>query len=154
MVKDVTLAFCSIQWDFIRDIRAKFGIPNSAQSADIGQNPDGGISDFRIFSQSFINENCHNSRSSHDTDMKLGLVTKLDKRNTATSKKFDETSYRQVATSLSFFQFMTYLQPSGIRILDAWPIKLTLTLTTTFCLTKPENRTKNFLTQLPYNCFE
>ena len=115
MVKDVTLAFCSIQWVFIRDIRVKFGIRYSAQFVDIRQNPDGGISDFRIFGQ----ENCHNSRSIHDIDMKLGSVTTIDKRNTATSKKFDETSYRQVVTSLSFFRFMTNLQPSGSRILDA-----------------------------------
>ena len=32
----------------MRDIRAKFGIPNSPESLDIGQNSDGGISDFRI----------------------------------------------------------------------------------------------------------
>ena len=33
-----------------------------------------------------MNENFHNSRTSNDIDMKLGLVTKLDKR---TLKKFD-----------------------------------------------------------------
>ena len=61
-----------------KNIRVKFGIPNSPQSPDIGQNSDGGISDFRISSQSLIND---------DTDMKLGPVTKLGKRNTATLKK-------------------------------------------------------------------
>ena len=30
-----------------------------------------------------------NSRTSDDVDMKLGLVTKFDKRNKTTSKKFD-----------------------------------------------------------------
>ena len=69
---------------------AKFGIPNLLHFSDIGQNYDRSISDFRISGQSFINENCHNSRTSDDIDMKLGLVTKLDKRNTATSKKFDD----------------------------------------------------------------
>ena len=59
---------------------AKFGIHNLPQSPDIGQNSDGGISDF---------QNCHNSRTSDDRDMKLGPVTKLDKRNKTTSKKFD-----------------------------------------------------------------
>ena len=34
-----------------------------------------------------MKENSHNSRTSNDIDMKLGTVTKLDKRNTATSKK-------------------------------------------------------------------
>ena len=49
----------------------------------------GGISDFRISGQ-FINENCHNSRTNNDIDMKLGPVTKFDKRSTATLKKFDD----------------------------------------------------------------
>ena len=31
-----------------------------------------------------------NFRSSHDIDMKLGSVTELDKRNTATSQSFDD----------------------------------------------------------------
>ena len=59
-------------------------------SPDIKQNLDKVISDFRISGQSFINENCHNSRTSHDIDMKLGPVTKLDKTNTTTSKKFSD----------------------------------------------------------------
>ena len=59
------------------------------QSPDIRQKSDRGIFDFRISGQSLIKENCHNSRTSNDIDMKLGLVTKLDKRNKATSKKID-----------------------------------------------------------------
>ena len=69
---------------------AKFGIHNLPQSPDIGQNSDGGISDFRVSGQSLIKENCHNSRTRDDIDMKLGPVTKLDKRNKTTSKKFDD----------------------------------------------------------------
>ena len=46
-----------------------------------------GISDFRISGQFFINENCHNSRTSHDINMKFGPVTKLDKKKTVTQKK-------------------------------------------------------------------
>ena len=72
----------------MRDICAKFGIHNSSQFPDIGQNSDGGISDIRISGQSCIKENCHNSRTSDDIDMKLGPVTKLDKRS-KTSEKFD-----------------------------------------------------------------
>ena len=56
------------------------------QSPDIGQNSDGGISDFRISGQSLIKENPHNSRTSNDIDMKLRSVTKLVKRNKTTSK--------------------------------------------------------------------
>ena len=70
------------------DIRAKFGIHNLPKSPDIGQNIDGGISDFRISGQSLIKKNCHNSRTSDGIDMKLGPVTKLDKRNKITLKKF------------------------------------------------------------------
>ena len=45
----------SIQQHFIKDIRAKIGIPNLPQSPDIRQNSDKGISDFRISGQSLIN---------------------------------------------------------------------------------------------------
>ena len=37
-----------------------------------------------------MKENCHNSRTGDDIDIKLGEVTKLDKRNETTSKKFDD----------------------------------------------------------------
>ena len=74
---------------FRLDIPAKLGILDSSKSPGIGQNSDEGISDFRISRQSLINQNCQNFRTSNDTDMKLGPVPKLDKRNTATSKKFD-----------------------------------------------------------------
>ena len=36
-----------------------------------------------------IKENCYNSRTSNDIDMKLGSLTKLDKKNKTTLKKFD-----------------------------------------------------------------
>ena len=65
----------------LEDIRAKFGIPISPQSPDIGQNSDGCISDFQISGQSLIKENCHNSRTSDDIDKKLGRVTKVDQEN-------------------------------------------------------------------------
>ena len=61
-----------------------------SQSQDTGHNSDWGIYDFQISGQSFISKNFRNS--SHDIDMKLGPVTKLDKRNTVRSKKFDEFS--------------------------------------------------------------
>ena len=101
-IKVVTLEFCRIQQNFIKDIRAKFRIRNSPQSPDIGQNADSGIIDFRISGQSLMNENCRNSRTSNDTDMKLGPVTKLYKRNTTTSKNLTVTSFQQIVTSLFF----------------------------------------------------
>ena len=86
-VQTVTLASCSIQLHFNRDIRAKFGIPNQPQSPDIELNADGGILDFRISGQFIIKENYHKSRTSGDIDMKLGPETKLVKGNKTTSKK-------------------------------------------------------------------
>ena len=73
----------------IKDVHAKFGIPNLPQSINIGQNSDKGIFDFWISGQSLIKENCHNSRTS-DIHMKLGPVTKLDKINKTLSKTSDD----------------------------------------------------------------
>ena len=107
-VQAVTLAFCSIQQHFIRDILAKLGIPNLPQSADIGQNSDKDISDFKISGQSVIKENRHNSWTSDDIDMKFGPVIKFHKRNKATCQKnLTMTSCQQNVTSLSFFLLMT-----------------------------------------------
>ena len=88
VVKAVTLRFCSIQLHLIRDIRTKFGISNLPQSPDIGQDLDGGVSDFRISGQSPKKVNCHNSRTSDDIGMNLGPVTKLDKGNKNASKNW------------------------------------------------------------------
>ena len=62
-------------------------MPNSPKFQDTGQKSNGGISNSQIFGESLINENCHKFRTSNDIDMKLGWVTKLDKRNTTTSEK-------------------------------------------------------------------
>ena len=74
-----------MQYTVSRDICAKFAIPDIPQSSDIGQILGVGISHIWISGQYLIKENCHNSRTSHDIDMRLGPVAKLDKRNTATS---------------------------------------------------------------------
>ena len=151
----VTLVFCSIQLLFIRDIRAKFGNPNLCQSPGVGQNPDEGISDFRIPGQSCKNENYHDSITTHDNDMKLGPVTAIEKKkNAATTKKLTMASFWQIVTSLSFARFMANLQSSGSPISDTWSVKLTLPLTVTVYLTKAGNRTKKSPTQLSYYCFE
>ena len=55
-------------------------------SLQILGNSDGGIPYFRISGQSLLKENCHNSRTSDDIDIKLGAITKLDLRNKITSK--------------------------------------------------------------------
>ena len=111
----VTLTFLQ----FIRDICAKFGILNSSQSPDIGQNSREGISNFRISGQSLIKENCHNSRTSDDIDMKLGPVTKLDKKNKTPSKKLTMTTCWKIVMSLSLFWFMANLEQSGSQTPNA-----------------------------------
>ena len=67
-----------------------------------------------------MKENCHNCRTSDDIDMKLGRVTKLDKRNKTTSKNLTLTSKncRKIVTSLSFFGFLANFEQSGGRIPD------------------------------------
>ena len=93
---------------------------NLLQSPDIGQNSDGGICDFRIFGQSLIEENCHNSRNSDDIDMKLVPVTKLDKRNKTTSKKFDDDAMSENRDVIVIFtiygQFGAIRKPHSGRI--------------------------------------
>ena len=95
-------------------------MPKLPQSSDIGQNPDGGICDFRISGKSFINKNCHNSRTSLNIDMKLGLVTKLDKKNTATLKKINNDVMSVNCDVIVFFpildQFATIRKPDSGRM--------------------------------------
>ena len=93
---------------------SKFGIPNFPQSPDIEQNSDGGISDIRIYGHSIIKENCHNSRTSDDVDMKFGLVAKLDKRN-----NLMVMSCQKIVMLLLFFQFIANLEQSRSWIPDA-----------------------------------
>ena len=54
-------------------------------------------------------------------------------------KNLTMTSHQQIMTSLSFFQFMANLEPSGSRIPEAESVKLTFSLKVTFNLTKTEN---------------
>ena len=83
------------------------------QSFDNGQNSEGVISDFQISGQSFITENCLNSRTSYYIDIKLGLVTKLNKRNTATSKTIDDDVWSTNCDVIAFFPI--YRQSEAIQ---------------------------------------
>ena len=49
-----------------------------------------GYIQFPDFCSILINVNCQNSKNSDDIDMKLAPVTKIDKRNKVTLKKFDD----------------------------------------------------------------
>ena len=119
-MKAVTLAFCSVRQHFIIDIRAKFAVPNLPQSPDIGQNVDGGISDFRISAQSFIKENCRTFRTGNDIDMKIEPVTKLEKKNMATSIKVNNDVISTNCVAIVVFriygQFRAILNPDSGRI--------------------------------------
>ena len=96
--------------------------------------------------------NCHNFRTSDVADMKLGPVTKLDKRNKSTSKNLTMTSCQKIVTSLAFF---IYVQPGTVWKPDSGNrVCKNCSLIVTFYLTKTKNRTKTFLTQLSQYCFE
>ena len=57
----------------------------------LGKTQTGVFSISAFSGQSLIKkDNCHNSKTSDDIDMKLGSVTKLDKRNKATLKIFGD----------------------------------------------------------------
>ena len=95
-------------------------MPNLSQTPDIEKNSDGGISNFRISGQFFIKENYHNSKTSDDIDMKLWPVTKIDKRNKTTPKKFDDevisTNYDVIVIFLIYGQFRSIRKPDSGRI--------------------------------------
>ena len=118
MVKAATLAFCSIQQHFIRDVHVKFFI---SQSPDIEQNSDWCISDFPISGQSLIQGNCHNSTTSDDIDMKLEPVIWQEKQNNF--KNLRMTSCRKIVKSVLFFQLTVNLEQSKSRILVAQSAK-------------------------------
>ena len=103
---------------------------------------------FRFPDFQIIKVNCQNSRTSDDIDMKLGPVTKPDKRNKTTSKNLTMTSCRKTVMSLSFFGFLSNLEQSGGLILYTESAKSMFSVIVTFRLTKTENRTKKSLTQL------
>ena len=73
--------------------------------------------DFRISGQSLIKENCHNSRTSDDIDMKLGPVTKPEKRNNKTLDKFNNDVMSVNCDAIVIFPIYGHI--GAIRIPDA-----------------------------------
>ena len=73
------------------------------QFPDNGWNSDRGISNFWISVQSYIKETNYNSRTNNNIDMKVGPVTKLDKRNTETAKKIDDNYISVNINGIVFF---------------------------------------------------
>ena len=82
--------------------------------------------------------------------MKLGPVTKLDKRNKTTSKKFDVDVMSENCDVIVIFrifgQFGAVRRPdSGHRVCKSYVF-----CNSNLCFTKTENRTKKYLTHLSH----
>ena len=86
--------------------------------------------------------------------MKLGPVTKIDKRNKTTSKKIDVDVMSENCDVIVIFRILANLEQSGCRIPNTDSAKIMFSVIVTFCFTKTENRTKKSLTQLSHYCFE
>ena len=85
----------------------------------LSKTQDGSIFDFHISGQSLINENWPNSRTSDDIDMKLGMVTKLDKKNKTLSKNDDDVMSANcdvIVIFPIFGQFGAIRKPDSERI--------------------------------------
>ena len=80
---------------------------------------------------------CHNSKTSNHIDIKLEPVIKLENKTGNAKKIWQKCHVRKLWRHCHF----SY----------SWPILSNLV---TFYLTKSENRTKKYLTQLSYYCFE
>ena len=88
-------------------------------------------------------------------NMKLGAVTKLDKRNKPTSKNFDNDVISGNCDVIVIFQIFSQFgaarrPDSGHRVCKRY----VFSKSNLFYLTKTENRTKKSLTQLSHYCFE
>ena len=97
---------------------------------------------FPDFWSTLIKENCYNSRTSADIDMKLGPVTKIDKGNITTSKKLTLKSCRKIVTSFSLFYFWPIWSGPETGFRSTESAKVLFSVNVTFCRTKTENRTK------------
>ena len=68
--------------------------------------------------------------------MKLGLVTKHDKKNKKLSKKFDDDFMLVTVMSFLYFQFMANVEQCESCILNSLSIKLTFSIIVTFYIAK------------------
>ena len=105
---------------FLVPVKSVLGSSILCYSPDIRQNSDERISDFRISGQSFIKENCHNSRTTDDINMKLRPVTKHHKRNKTTLKKIYDDVIAENCDVIVIFtiygQFGAIRKPDSRRI--------------------------------------
>ena len=91
-----------------------------SQFPDIAQNLGRGTSDFRISGQSLKKENCHNSKTSDDNDMKLRPVIKIDNGNKTFLKILDDDVMSENCDVIVIFpiygQFVANRKPDSGRI--------------------------------------
>ena len=68
-----------------------------------------------------MKENCHNSRTSDDIDIKFGAITKIGKENKTTSKKSGNdvmlANYDVIVTFLIYDEFGAIRKPNSGRII-------------------------------------
>ena len=83
--------------------------------------------------------------TSDDIDMKLGPITKCDKRN-KTMSKFDDDAITQNCDVIVIFPILS--QFAAVRRPDTESAKFMFSVIVTFCLTKTVNRNKKSVTQL------
>ena len=84
--------------------------------------------------------------------MKLGPVTKLEKKN-KTSKKFDVDVMSENCEVIVIFRIFGLF--GAVRRPDSQSLQKFMCLViVSFCLTKTKNRTKKSQTQLSHYCFE
>ena len=86
--------------------------------------------------------------------MKLGPVTKRDKKNKTTSKNFDDHVMSRNCDVIVIFLFLANLEQPAGRISDRESVKVMFSVIVTLCLTKTENKTKKSLIQLSHCYFE
>ena len=96
----------------------------------------------------------HNSGASDDTDMKLGPVTKLDKRNKIMPEKFDDNVMSENFGVITIFPIDGQFRAIQKPVSGTWSVKRIFSLIAIFYIIKTENKTKKSLTQLSHYCFE
>ena len=106
--------------------------------------------DFQISGQYLIKENCHTLGTSNDIDTKLGSITKLQRRNTPTSKKIEDDLMAVNYDFIAIFAIRGQYRP--IRKLDSsrQAYNTYIFINSNPISTKTQTRTRETLTQLYY----
>lgn len=94
-----------------------------------------------------MNENVHNSRTSNNTDLKLGAVN-LTRERQQPHKNFTMTSCQQIVMLVLSFGFMDNLEWSVTRISASRSVMLVCPSKITFYSTKSKKRTEKSQTRL------